>query len=158
MTDYETIEVAIADGAATITLNRPDKLNAWNLQLGIDLRHAVEGLAADESVRAVMITGAAIGVVTSRGRVMRLSVLDLSNADWRSSSRGRGDVQIAFVEGFIVKEYWSKPSSWRSRRSIRTTAPVRTAPPRTAPPVPNRARTAPAHQGVPDRRFPCSAS
>lgn len=58
MTDYETIEVAVADGAATITLNRPDKLNAWNLQLGIDLRAAVEDAAADESVRAVLITGA----------------------------------------------------------------------------------------------------
>ncbi|MET8414040.1 DUF397 domain-containing protein [Streptomyces sp. NPDC005195] len=28
--------------------------------------------------------------------------LDLSKADWQSSSRGRGDVQIAFVEGFIA--------------------------------------------------------
>jgi 2-(1,2-epoxy-1,2-dihydrophenyl)acetyl-CoA isomerase len=55
---YETIEVARAEGAATITLNRPDKLNAWNLQFGIDLREAVEDLAADESVRAVLITGA----------------------------------------------------------------------------------------------------
>jgi 2-(1,2-epoxy-1,2-dihydrophenyl)acetyl-CoA isomerase len=58
MTDFETIDLAVADGAATITLNRPEKLNAWNLQLGIDLRKAVEDLAADSSVRAVMITGA----------------------------------------------------------------------------------------------------
>ena len=58
MTDYETIEVAIGDGAATITLNRPDKLNAWNLQFGIELRDAVESLSADEDVRAVLITGA----------------------------------------------------------------------------------------------------
>ena len=28
--------------------------------------------------------------------------LDLSNAEWQSSSRGRGDVEIAFVEGFIA--------------------------------------------------------
>ena len=28
--------------------------------------------------------------------------LDLSNAEWHSSSRGLGDVQIAFVEGFIA--------------------------------------------------------
>ena len=55
---YETIEVARAEGAATITLNRPDKLNAWNLQFGMDLREAVEDLAADDSVRAVLVTGA----------------------------------------------------------------------------------------------------
>ena len=58
MTDFETLDLAISDGAATVTLNRPDKLNAWNLQLGIDLRKAVEDLGADESVRAVLITGA----------------------------------------------------------------------------------------------------
>jgi 2-(1,2-epoxy-1,2-dihydrophenyl)acetyl-CoA isomerase len=61
MTDFETIELAVDDGAATITLNRPEKLNAWNLQFGLDLRTAVEELAADESVRAVMITGAGRG-------------------------------------------------------------------------------------------------
>jgi 2-(1,2-epoxy-1,2-dihydrophenyl)acetyl-CoA isomerase len=61
MTDFETIDLAVDAGAATITLNRPDKLNAWNLQLGIDLRTAVEELSADEAVRAVLITGAGRG-------------------------------------------------------------------------------------------------
>ncbi|MFD5555512.1 MULTISPECIES: DUF397 domain-containing protein [unclassified Streptomyces] len=37
--------------------------------------------------------------------------LDLSNADWRSSSRGRGDVQIAFVEGFIAMRNSRRPES-----------------------------------------------
>ncbi|MET8473482.1 DUF397 domain-containing protein [Streptomyces sp. NPDC006422] len=35
--------------------------------------------------------------------------LDLSNADWRSSSGGRGDVQIAFVEGFIAMRNGGRP-------------------------------------------------
>ena len=56
--DFETIEVGVTDGAATITLNRPEKLNAWNLQFGLDLREAVERLSADDAVRAVLITGA----------------------------------------------------------------------------------------------------
>jgi hypothetical protein len=37
--------------------------------------------------------------------------LDLSNADWHSSSRGLGDVQIAFVEGFIAMRNSRRPSS-----------------------------------------------
>jgi hypothetical protein len=37
--------------------------------------------------------------------------LDLSNADWRSSSRGVGDVQIAFVEGFIAMRNGGRPES-----------------------------------------------
>jgi len=61
MTDNETLDVTVADGAATILLNRPDKLNAWNLQLGIELRAAVESLSADDAVRAVLITGAGRG-------------------------------------------------------------------------------------------------
>jgi hypothetical protein len=35
--------------------------------------------------------------------------LDLSNADWRSSSQGAGDVQIAFVEGFIAMRHGNNP-------------------------------------------------
>jgi hypothetical protein len=37
--------------------------------------------------------------------------LDLSNADWQSSSRGTGDVQIAFVEGFIAMRNGRRPQS-----------------------------------------------
>ncbi|GGJ78051.1 hypothetical protein GCM10011583_06900 [Streptomyces camponoticapitis] len=37
--------------------------------------------------------------------------LDLSNADWRSSSQGTGDVQIAFVEGFIAMRNGGKPEN-----------------------------------------------
>lgn len=37
--------------------------------------------------------------------------LDLSNANWRSSSGGRGDVQIAFVEGFIAMRNGGRPES-----------------------------------------------
>jgi 2-(1,2-epoxy-1,2-dihydrophenyl)acetyl-CoA isomerase len=47
------------DGAAaTIELNRPQALNAWNTELGLALREAVLGVAADDAVRAVLITGA----------------------------------------------------------------------------------------------------
>ncbi|GLW50280.1 hypothetical protein Stsp02_59410 [Streptomyces sp. NBRC 14336] len=37
--------------------------------------------------------------------------LDLSNAEWHSSSRGLGDVQIAFVEGFIAMRNSGRPES-----------------------------------------------
>jgi 2-(1,2-epoxy-1,2-dihydrophenyl)acetyl-CoA isomerase len=44
-----------------ITLNRPDSLNAWTAEFGGALREIVEGPAADQSVRAVLITGAGRG-------------------------------------------------------------------------------------------------
>jgi 2-(1,2-epoxy-1,2-dihydrophenyl)acetyl-CoA isomerase len=56
--NYETVEVTRKGGAARLTLNRPDALNAWNRQLGEDLSAAIADLGADESVRALLITGA----------------------------------------------------------------------------------------------------
>jgi 2-(1,2-epoxy-1,2-dihydrophenyl)acetyl-CoA isomerase len=58
---HETVNVTRTDGAATIELNRPQALNAWNEQFGIDLLAAVRDAAEDESVRAVVITGAGRG-------------------------------------------------------------------------------------------------
>lgn len=60
-TTYETIDLTIDGGVATITLNRPDRLNAWNEQFGNELREAIVTDAADPSVRAVLITGAGRG-------------------------------------------------------------------------------------------------
>jgi 2-(1,2-epoxy-1,2-dihydrophenyl)acetyl-CoA isomerase len=58
MAGGETVKLEIGEGSATITLDRPEKLNAWNEQLGRDLRVALDFVAGDDSVRAVMITGA----------------------------------------------------------------------------------------------------
>jgi len=50
-----------SDGVGRITLNRPDTLNAWTAEFGAELRDVVAGPAADDSVRAVLITGAGRG-------------------------------------------------------------------------------------------------
>jgi 2-(1,2-epoxy-1,2-dihydrophenyl)acetyl-CoA isomerase len=60
-TSYETIDLLIEDSVAHITLNRPERLNAWNAQLGDELREAILKDSADPSVRAVLITGAGRG-------------------------------------------------------------------------------------------------
>jgi 2-(1,2-epoxy-1,2-dihydrophenyl)acetyl-CoA isomerase len=58
---YETIVFEVDEGVAEVTLNRPERLNAWNQQFGEELRSAVLEDAADPSVRAVLITGAGRG-------------------------------------------------------------------------------------------------
>jgi 2-(1,2-epoxy-1,2-dihydrophenyl)acetyl-CoA isomerase len=55
---YETITWDVEDGVGRITLNRPDSLNAWNEQFGLDLRQVITEDAQDDSVRSVLITGA----------------------------------------------------------------------------------------------------
>lgn len=54
---YETVELERRGDAAIIRLNRPDALNAWNHQLGIELLDAVRSVADDDGVRAVCVTG-----------------------------------------------------------------------------------------------------
>jgi enoyl-CoA hydratase/carnithine racemase len=58
---YTDILYGVDKFVATVTLNRPDKLNAWTAQMDADVRHAIETAAADDSVRAVVITGAGRG-------------------------------------------------------------------------------------------------
>ena len=55
---YETIIWEQSGAVGRLTLNRPDSLNAWTPEFGRELRQVLEGEAASESVRAVLITGA----------------------------------------------------------------------------------------------------
>lgn len=59
--DYEQITYEVADRVATITLNRPDKLNAFTGQMMFELIDAFDQVDADDDVRAVIVTGAGRG-------------------------------------------------------------------------------------------------
>jgi 2-(1,2-epoxy-1,2-dihydrophenyl)acetyl-CoA isomerase len=56
-----TILFDVAEGVATITLNRPDVLNSITRAMGAELRAALERVRNDESVRAVVLTGTGRG-------------------------------------------------------------------------------------------------
>jgi enoyl-CoA hydratase/carnithine racemase len=51
----------VAERIATITLNRPDRLNAFNAEMGTGLRQAMENAARDAGVRVIILTGAGRG-------------------------------------------------------------------------------------------------
>jgi 2-(1,2-epoxy-1,2-dihydrophenyl)acetyl-CoA isomerase len=53
--------VTVVGGVATLTLNRPDRLNALTAGLHEDLRAALDRAASDEAIRALLITGAGRG-------------------------------------------------------------------------------------------------
>jgi len=57
----KTILLAIADGVATITLNRPDRLNSFTAAMHDELREALSEVADDASVRCLLLTGAGRG-------------------------------------------------------------------------------------------------
>ncbi|MEU1076407.1 MULTISPECIES: enoyl-CoA hydratase-related protein [unclassified Streptomyces] len=52
----DTVLYEVTDGLATITLNRPDAMNAMNIEAKVALRDAVRAAAADPAVRAVLLT------------------------------------------------------------------------------------------------------
>ena len=52
---------SVKDRVATITLNRPDRLNAFNTEMGEGLRQAMESAARDGEVRVIILTGAGRG-------------------------------------------------------------------------------------------------
>jgi enoyl-CoA hydratase/carnithine racemase len=58
MTQYSQIIVTKADGIATITLNRPDKMNAYTRTMGQEIMAAMDDIDSDDAVRAVIFTGA----------------------------------------------------------------------------------------------------
>jgi 2-(1,2-epoxy-1,2-dihydrophenyl)acetyl-CoA isomerase len=93
MADLETVNVRREGAAATLELNRPETLNAWNAQLGRDLLAAITGVAEDDAVRAVVITGA--GRAFSAGADLR----DLSGREERTPE-GHPDVRRVLTERY----------------------------------------------------------
>jgi enoyl-CoA hydratase/carnithine racemase len=82
---YEQITAEAADGVLTITLNRPDRLNAWTPTMGQELIAAFDAADADDEVRAIIVTGAGRGFCAGA---------DLqgggSTFDWREREGGDG--------------------------------------------------------------------
>jgi enoyl-CoA hydratase/carnithine racemase len=58
---YEEILYEAAGPVATITLNRPTKLNAWTMQMESEFTAAIRRAAAEDSIRAIIVTGAGRG-------------------------------------------------------------------------------------------------
>ena len=88
----ETVSVSLRDGAATLELNRPHALNAWNAQLGADLLAALRHAAKDDAVRAVVLTGA--GRAFSSGADLK----DISGGD--TTADGRPDIYKTLTERY----------------------------------------------------------
>lgn len=82
MSDFTTILYDVTDGVATITLNRPDKLNAFNNAMIGETRAALKSAARDASVRCVLLTAA--GRAFSAGQ-------DLSDVGDRDDGFSIGD-------------------------------------------------------------------
>ena len=66
---YEHILVEVEDGVAILTLNRPEKMNAMNRKLGLELHQAVKAAEADDAIGCIVITGAGDRAFTAGGDI-----------------------------------------------------------------------------------------
>jgi len=60
-TDFESIKVDVTDGVVTLTLNRPERLNSFTVAMHGEVQAALDVIAADQSIRCFVLTGAGRG-------------------------------------------------------------------------------------------------
>jgi enoyl-CoA hydratase/carnithine racemase len=98
--DYEFIIFEVSDQIATITLNRPDRLNAWNFKMSIELWDALMKVENDPNLRVTIITGAGRGFCAGADLSGGDSTFDLAS---RSSEENEGRSR----RGSLLNRYFS---------------------------------------------------
>ena len=94
---YEDILYDVQDGVATITINRPDKLNAFRGKTVEEMIDALQNAGWDKSIGVVVITGAGDRAFSSGGD----QSLDNKSTEGYGSSRGTIGIPIEELQGLI---------------------------------------------------------
>ena len=81
---YDLVKYEVDDFVATITLNNPERLNAWSLAMDADIRAAFAAASQDPKVRAIVLTGAGRGFCAGQ---------DTSNFAKNQEAAGRGELK-----------------------------------------------------------------
>ena len=100
--NFDTLLYDIEDNILTITLNRPDKLNAFNFQMQNDLIKAFDEADKDDNVKAIIVTGAGRGFCAGADLSAGARTFDFESRDDRSDKQG------AILENGEID--WSNPS------------------------------------------------
>ena len=86
--NFDTLLYDIEDNILTITLNRPDKLNAFNFQMQNDLIKAFDEADKDDNVKAIIVTGAGRGFCAGADLSAGARTFDFESRDDRSDKQG----------------------------------------------------------------------
>lgn len=93
MSNYEDILYDVKDGIALITLNRPEKLNAWTAAMQASVKRAVVDAANDDNVRVIVITGAGRGFCAGAD-MGNLQKIEPGKWNERDLARADGSVEV----------------------------------------------------------------
>jgi len=96
---YETLRTELDDGVLTVTLDRPDRLNAFNLQMMHDWLDLLDEIDADDAVRVVIVTGAGRGFCAGADLGSGGDSFDASASEAREEHRdGGGQVTLRLFD------------------------------------------------------------
>ncbi len=96
---YENILFEVSDGIATVTLNRPDKMNAYVPEMGSEVVDAFARARKDDAIRVVILTGAGRGFCAG----VDLDYLKASQAGQATPRKGPKLGEEAFVRSFPLE-------------------------------------------------------
>ncbi|MBY0536085.1 MAG: enoyl-CoA hydratase/isomerase family protein [Chitinophagaceae bacterium] len=107
---YATLLTSIDNGILTITINRPDKMNALNQQVFADLNHVLENEVIKPEVRSVILTGAGPKAFVAGADISEFSSLDqqaatslsISGQDTFFKIENNAKPIVAAVNGFAL--------------------------------------------------------
>ncbi len=105
MPSYEQIEYGVSNRVATITLNRPAKLNAWTPKMEEEVTAAIREAAADDYVRVIILTGAGKGFCAGADLSVLAGVADNREAVGASLT-AKMDIDESVRADFRHKHAW----------------------------------------------------
>jgi 2-(1,2-epoxy-1,2-dihydrophenyl)acetyl-CoA isomerase len=91
---HQETQVSVTEDVAIVTMSRPERLNAYTPDMGVELVAAFRSLLEDESIRSIILTGAGRGFCAGADR------------DYVSGKRGRTGFKLGeeyFIQGFVAE-------------------------------------------------------
>ncbi|MEE3256935.1 MAG: enoyl-CoA hydratase-related protein, partial [Actinomycetota bacterium] len=94
MPEFSTLQYEIVDHVLTLTMNRPERLNAFNSEMQREFLEALDHADADDDIRVVIVTGAGRGFCAGADLSRGAETFDYDNQDSeakeeRASNEGR---------------------------------------------------------------------
>jgi enoyl-CoA hydratase/carnithine racemase len=117
-----TIQVRVEDRVGVITLNRPERLNAYTTEMGVELFGALRDFDRDDGVRAIVVTGAGRAFCAGADLEPKTDTFARENA-WKASAKAASEVRpwnvrtpvIAAINGPAVGVGATLPLHWDIR-------------------------------------------
>ena len=86
--NFKEIIVTTTDGTTKITLNRPDKLNAWTTVMGNEVKKAIEIAGQDKECKCIVVTGSGRGFCAGADMgTLKIYLMGISKKRLKSISR-----------------------------------------------------------------------